>query len=265
MVALAVLATLAVGAPSGATAGDVVEMPGEQQLATAPNATMTDGGPTALDRPAPAVDVVFVLDSSESMSDNHHRLGESAAALDTHLDGLDARYAVVGYNASAWTAQPLTADAGALQAVTNGTSAGGIERASFAVTSIPDLDLRPRAQTVVVVVTDEDDDSNARQRRAARSLLAQTHTVVVSPATPAASNCARHSEPCDNRTDNELRTLADRVDATWVDAGADRPGDRIGAAIADRVTPRATDADVAAATALLDRLGLPWVGHGSGS
>ncbi|MUV88816.1 hypothetical protein GJ629_02025, partial [Halapricum sp. CBA1109] len=61
VVALAVLATLTAGAPSDATVGSVAETPGEQQLATAPNATATDGGPTALDRPAPAVDIVFVL------------------------------------------------------------------------------------------------------------------------------------------------------------------------------------------------------------
>jgi hypothetical protein len=259
VLALAVLAALAAGAPSDAAVGSVAETPGDQELATA-----TDGRATALDRPAPAVDIVFVIDSSESMSDNHHRFRESAESVDAHLDGLDARYAVVGYNASAWTAQRLTADAGALERATNGTPAGGVERASLAVAAVPDLELRPRAQTVVVVVTDEDDDSSARQRRAARSLLAQTHAVVVSPATPAASNCARHSKPCDNRTENELRTLADSVDATWISAGTDRPGDRIGSAIAASVTPRATDAGVASALALLERLGLPWVGHSSG-
>jgi hypothetical protein len=193
------------------------------------------------------LDVVFVVDRSDSADDERKRLldvvGQFGASIER--SSVDAQYAVLSYNATVHTEQPLTDDYGDVQRAMQFEVAGSTENASKAIMAVPELDLRWNAETVVVLVTDEDDDGTSAERIEARQVASEKHFVAVSPESPSVSSCDEHSEPCDDSPSNELRPLADRVGGTWIDGSltADRMAqqlvDAVGAAVDVELPPAA--------------------------
>ncbi|WP_159077126.1 vWA domain-containing protein [Halococcoides cellulosivorans] len=187
------------------------------------------------------IDVVFVFDRSESTNENRYHMAQEIGRLDDTLDahGVDDRYGLVTYNATARVEQNMTASFGAIERAMHYPVGGNRENASDAILTATDLDLRANATTLVVVMTDEDDDSSNATRAAAIDALGDAHLVAISPAGPATSSCAVHSPPCDDRTDNELREVANRTDGEWIDVNepatriVDRLGETLDAAFAD--------------------------------
>lgn len=192
----------------------------------------------------PAVDVVFVFDSSESTDNNRYHMAQEIDGLSDRLDseGIDARYGLVTYNATVRTEQEPTADFEKFDRAMHFSANGSEERASDAILEATTLDLRDDAETVVVVVTDEDDDSDNATRTEAMSALGDHHLISVAPATPHRSSCALHSPPCDNRTDNELRTMTEDVGGSYIDIDNDAETivDRIGDETESLVTTERT-------------------------
>lgn len=219
----------------------------------ATGAADTDGVATADGAAAPnatAVDVVFVFDNSVSTNENRYHMAQEIDDLRAHLsaEGVDARYGLVTFNGSARVEQPLTDDFAAFERAMHFQTGGNEERASRAVLDATEMSFREDARRVVVLVTDEDDDSDAATREAALARLSNssdTRFVAVSPADPYRSSCAVHSPPCDNSTDNELRTVADAVGGDWIDVNQGAPTivDRIGESVVATAVGSSDDAD----------------------
>jgi hypothetical protein len=185
---------------------------------------------------APAVDILFVFDNSESTNEDRYHMAREIGALANAVDrgGIDARYGLVTYNDRARTVLRPTHDFDAFDRAMHFQEEGNVERAADAILHADDLTAEDR-ETVLVVVTDEDDDSANATRDRAVSALDGVHFVAVSPATPYEASCAVHSPPCDDRSDNELRTMVERVDGDWIDEGEDAATivDRIGAILGE--------------------------------
>ncbi|MGM0370914.1 MAG: VWA domain-containing protein [Halobacteriota archaeon] len=168
---------------------------------------------------AAAVDIVIVFDRSESTNEDRYHMAQEVDRLASRFDdaGIDARYGLVTYNEANRIEQPLTGDFASFEKAMHFAESGHEERASDAILTATDMDFRDDAERVIVVVTDEDDDSTNATRSTALSSLSGVDFVAVSPATPSESSCVVHSPPCDNRSDNELRTMATQVDGDWID------------------------------------------------
>ena len=191
-----------------------------------------------------AVDVVFVFDSSQSVNEDRYHITRELDALPDRLDagGVDARYALITYNESVRTELRPTGDFEEFERAMHFPESGNVERASPALATATNLSFRDDAETVVVVVTDEDDDSSSAARAETLSRLSEvTEFVAVSPATPQESSCDVHSPPCDGRSDNELRTMAESVGGTWVDVDGD--AEEIVESVGDAVVSATTGAD----------------------
>lgn len=119
----------------------------------------------ACDPNRPGIDVVLVLDASTSMRDAT-RAGrpkldaarEAAALFLAELDLPDDRAAIVGFNAAAWLAAPLTGDRAALDAALAGITMAQFTRIDLGLRAAQ-AELRgPRAvagrQAAVIVLTD---------------------------------------------------------------------------------------------------------------
>ncbi|WP_257299628.1 vWA domain-containing protein [Haloarchaeobius sp. FL176] len=121
-----------------------------------------------------AADIAFILDRSNSMSDERNFLQNEISGLATQISqsGVDAQYALVPYedttsgSCPTFIATNLTADETNLD-FTYGTC-GGNEDASEAISyALDNLNWRSNAQKILVVLTDEDDDGNQSQRTTA--------------------------------------------------------------------------------------------------
>jgi len=173
-------------------------------------------GPTAQDEAE--VDIVFVLDNSDSTNENRYHMAQEIERIETAFQGtaVDIRYALLTFNGSVRLEQPFTDDVAELERAMHYRHSDSVERASDALVNATRLDWRPDAETVVVLMTDEDDDSSPRRRAAAVDALEKHQLVAISPEDEQASSCDNHSPPCDTGTQNELRTVADDVDGTWI-------------------------------------------------
>lgn len=165
------------------------------------------------------VDVVFVFDSSASTNEDRYHMAQEIDTLANRFESadIDARYGLVTYNGSVRTELPLTSEFDSFEKAMHFPVSGNEEHASDGILTATNMTFRQDATTVVVVVTDEDDDSSNATRDDAVSALSGSHFIAVSPSSPAESSCAVHSPPCDNRSDNELRTLADHTGDDWID------------------------------------------------
>lgn len=113
----------------------------------------------------PGIDVVLVLDASTSMRDptraGRPKLDAARSAATLFLDELDLpgdRAAIVGFNATAWLAAPLTGDRVALDAALAGLPVAQFTRIDLGLHAALD-ELRgsrgvPGRQTAVIVLTD---------------------------------------------------------------------------------------------------------------
>ena len=177
------------------------------------------------------VDVVFVMDRSDSMNTERYQLANELQTFQRTLleRDVDARFGLVTYTTSATVRQPFTSDFDEIQDAMIFTPSGNTERASDAILKATEMNYRSGAERVIVLITDEDDDSDAATRAEAIDRLDGYTFLSVSPANAAASACDVHSPPCDSSTDNELRTLADDVGGDWlsIDADAERTMERV--------------------------------------
>ncbi|WP_227133060.1 VWA domain-containing protein [Halorubellus salinus] len=177
------------------------------------------------------VDVVFVMDRSDSMNTERYQLANELQTFQRTLleRDVDARFGLVTYTSSATVRQPFTSDFDAIENAMIFTPAGNTERASDAILKATEMNYRSDAQRVIVLITDEDDDSDAATRAEATDRLKDYTFLSVSPSSASASACDVHSPPCDSSTDNELRTLADDVAGDWlsIDADAERTMERV--------------------------------------
>lgn len=202
-------------------------------------------GAAAADESTTAVDIVFVFDNSQSTNEDRYHMAQEMGGLDRSLDrdGIDARYGLVTYNGTVRTEQRLTGDFDEFDRSMHFDTGGSEEVAADAVLTATELSFRDDAETVVVLVTDEDDDSSNATREAATAELADVQFIAVSPADAEESSCAVHSPPCDNRSDNELRTVTETVGGTWLDeaAAAETTVDRIEETIPSAVGATGSD------------------------
>lgn len=221
-------------------------------VATAPLTGVAGASATTADAAQSKVDIVFVFDSSASTNEDRYHLAQEVDSLATQLEdaGIDARYGLITYNGSNRVEQPLTSDFDSFEAAMHFSEGGSKEKASDAILTATSMDFRDDAKTVVVVVTDEDDDSSNATRSDAVSSLSASHFVAVSPSSVSESSCAVHSPPCDSRSDNELRTIADRVGGDWIDQGqsADVIVDEIADVVVDVAHSDQTDTQQSTST-----------------
>lgn len=172
---------------------------------------------------AKKVDIVFVVDSSESMNTVRSELANNIGVLQKQLegDGIDTRYGVVSYDKEATVRQPLTGDYSKFEQAMNFETGGNFENASKALLTATGMDFRPDAEQVIVLVTDEDDDSPMTVRQQAFSELSGANFIAVSQSTdrpqPPSSWC-----PCDNNTANEPPKMAEAVGGDWLDVTQSR-------------------------------------------
>jgi len=208
-------------APAGTT---------HEQLAERPDASPNDSAESTASS-SDKVDVVFVFDRSKSMNDERYQLASEMQNFQRSLTqrGVDARFGLVTYTQDATVRQPLTDDFDAIERAMIFTPAGNDERASDAVLTATEMDFREDAQRVIVLLTDEDDDSGPTARRQAISRLSDMTFLTVSPSDPSTSGCQLHSPPCDNSSNNELKTYADMTGGEWVsiEAGAEASMERV--------------------------------------
>ncbi|MGM0399242.1 MAG: vWA domain-containing protein, partial [Halobacteriota archaeon] len=169
-----------------------------------------------------AVDVVLVFDRSESMDTNRHDIAKEMEGFDDRLDteGKDVQYALVTYGPDSEVRQPLTDNYADFQTALNFGTVDSRENASDALLAATD-EFRDDSDRVVVIVTNEDDDSSDAQRQAATEAMSSVDFLAVSPDDPIESSCEFHSPPCDNDTDNELRTMAADAGGDWIDVDSD--------------------------------------------
>lgn len=187
------------------------------------------------------VDVVIVLDRSNSMADHHPDLGAVMEAIPDRLpDGSgDVRYALLTYTDSVRTEQGWTADLGAIEASIPTTTSGHVENASKALLAATEMSGRDNAKRVVILLTDEDDDAPPAARAAAEHALSSTTFLAISPRTASASACSAHDPPCDSSADNELKTIAGDSGGAWVNASATSATilDQMAATVSSQVGP----------------------------
>ncbi|MFC6954562.1 VWA domain-containing protein [Halorubellus litoreus] len=177
------------------------------------------------------VDVVFVMDRSDSMNTERYELANELQTFQRTLleRDVDARFGLVTYTSSATVRQPFTSDFDAIERAMIFSPSGNTERASDAILKATEMNYRSDAERVIVLITDEDDDSDAATRQQAIDRLEDYTFLSVSPSSASASSCDVHSPPCDSSSDNELRTLADDVGGDWlsIDTNADRTMERV--------------------------------------
>jgi uncharacterized protein (DUF58 family) len=209
-VAFLLIAAGATGLTMGASAGS-----------TAGTAAEASAGANAAEK---KLDIVFVVDSSSSMTTIRYELARDFDVFGERLDGngVDVRYGLVIYDSDVRIAQPLTDDRTAFTRAMNFETAGNLERASDALLRASEMDYRADAERVVVLVTNEDDDSSVAAREEAMATLASMNFVVVSHDEASISSCAHHSPPCDNSTANEPFRMAEAVGGNWIDVNQTR-------------------------------------------
>ncbi|WP_323675927.1 PGF-CTERM sorting domain-containing protein [Halorubellus sp. PRR65] len=194
------------------------------------------------------VDVVFVMDSSDSMNTERYQLANELKTFQRTLleRDVDARFGLVTYTSSATVRQPFTSNFDAIERAMVFSPAGSTERASDAILKATEMNYRSDAERVIVLITDEDDDSDADTRARAVEGLEDYTFLSVSPSTVSASTCDVHSPPCDSSADNELRVLADDIDGDWLDIGtnAERTMERVATNVFTAVdAPENSDGD----------------------
>lgn len=198
------------------TTPDTTVIDSTTSAAPAPSST----NDTAIERTASqAIDVVFVVDSSQSMNRERYELaGEMREFQRTLLrKDVDARFGLVTYTEDASVRQGMTDDFSEVEDAMQFEPQGNVERASNALLTADGMDFRPDAKTVFVLMTDEDDDSDLQTRQEALETISEHVFVAVSPADASASACDEHYEPCDNSTANELKRYASQVRGDWID------------------------------------------------
>ena len=234
---LVATSTAAAGAAVAAPAG--TDVAGDATTERTIDATVPDSTPSAASTPSSEsaftldgavertatqpVDVVFVVDSSQSMNRERYELaGEMREFRRTLLQSdVDARFGLVTYTDDARVRQPMTDDFSEVEDAMQFTPQGNVERASDALLAADEMNFRSGAKTVFVLMTDEDDDSSLESRRAALDVLGDHEFVSVSPSDVGASGCDEHFEPCDNSSTNELKRYAGQVRGDWIDIDTD--------------------------------------------
>lgn len=179
----------------------------------------TDIGGTA----AQPIDVVFVVDSSQSMNRERYELaGEMREFKRTLLrKDVDARFGLVTYTDEPRVRQRMTNDFSKVEDAMQFQPEGNVERASDALITADGLNFRSDAKTVFVLMTDEDDDSSLETRQQALDTIREHVFVAVSPSDASSSGCDQHFEPCDNSSANELKRYAGQVRGDWIDIDTD--------------------------------------------
>lgn len=194
------------------------------------------------------VDIVFVMDSSDSMNTERYQLANQLQTFQRTLlqRDVDARFGLVTYTTTPTVRQPFTSDFDAIERAMIFSPAGSTERASDAILKATQMDYRPDAERVIVLITDEDDDSDASTRQQAITRLNDGYTFLsVSPALASASACDVHSPPCDSSGGNELRTVAGDVNGDWlsIDSDAEQTMKRVATNVFTAVGASETSAD----------------------
>ncbi|MFW5924173.1 MAG: vWA domain-containing protein [archaeon] len=183
---------------------------------------VADTNGTAAENETQAVDVVLVFDRSLSMDQTRYELAKEMETFDDRIDteGKDVGYALLTYGSEPELQQPSTADFETFnEALEFGTS-GSVENASTALLAATD-EFRADSERVVILVSNEDDDGTAAQRQDAAEAMSSVEFLAVSPDDPIDSSCEFHSPPCDDDSDNELRTMATDVGGDWIDVDSE--------------------------------------------
>ncbi len=185
------------------------------------------------------VDIVFVVDRTNSMDWDISTLNDQLGTVDDRLGGeaINPQYALITYGKTPSVDQEWTTDVSDIEGALDESTSGYYENASDAIEEAQSLEGRSDAERVIVVVTDEDDDSSSETRAEVKESLSGSHLIVVSPASPATSSCEFHDPPCDSASANELRTIAEDVGGDWIDhSDIEAAVDEVASTIQDRLS-----------------------------
>jgi Mg-chelatase subunit ChlD len=184
-----------------------------------PSLTKPSTVDTSTDAATQPIDVVFVVDSSESMNRERYELAGEMREFQRTLvrKNVNARFGLVTYTDDARVRQGMTDDFSKVEDAMQFEPQGNVERASDALLAADGMNFRSNAKKVFVLMTDEDDDSALETRQEALSTVSEHVFVAVSPSDVGASGCDLHYEPCDNSSTNELKRYAGQVRGEWID------------------------------------------------
>lgn len=196
-----------------------------------------------------AVDIVFVVDDSQSMADKIDTIRDELETFQQELDsrGADAHYAVVTVTGDAVIEQHFTASVSETQTTLDDIGTGGGEEFNYrALEMAIDLDGRTDARRVVIDLTDEPTDRQTDRDPTQDELVqkfdeSDTTFIAVSPDGAFIRNVTEHGSGSNfeggNHPSLDKRILAEKTQTgTWFDLLEGDFGEKFTDDIATEVT-----------------------------